>query len=43
LPPSQQIVFPQDLSCRDTRGTMTCNQDVGRGAFTLALGHSRAS
>jgi hypothetical protein len=36
LPLSQQIVFPQSLSCHDTRTTMTCNQDFGIGAFTLA-------
>jgi hypothetical protein len=33
---NQQIVFPQSLSCRDTRTTMICNQDFGFGAFTLA-------
>ena len=36
LPLSQQLVFPQSLSCHDTRTTMTCNQDFGTGAFTLA-------
>jgi hypothetical protein len=43
LPTDQQIVFPQSLSCRDTRTTMTCNQDYGLGDFTLVLGHSHAS
>jgi hypothetical protein len=43
LPRNQQIVFPQSLSCRDTKRTMTCNQDFGTGAFTLALGHSHRS
>lgn len=35
LPTSQQLVFPQSLSCRDTRTTMTCNQDYGSGEFKL--------
>jgi len=43
LPRNQQIVFPQSLSCRDTRRTMICNQDFGTGAFTLALGASHSS
>jgi hypothetical protein len=43
LPRNQQLVFPASLSCRDTRRTMTCNQDFGRGAFTLAPGHSHGS
>jgi hypothetical protein len=43
LPGNQQIVFPQSLSCRDTKRTMVCNQDFGTGAFTLALGHSHSS
>jgi hypothetical protein len=33
---NQQLLFPQSLSCRATRTTMTCNQDFGFGAFTLA-------
>ena len=37
LPTNQQILFPGSLSCRDTRSTMTCNQDFGLGAFTLPL------
>jgi hypothetical protein len=41
LPTSQQVVFPQSLSCHDTRTTMTCNQDFGLGAFKLAPKHSR--
>lgn len=43
LPRGQQIVFPQSLSCRDTRTTMTCNQDFGTGAFKLALKGSHSS
>jgi len=43
LPTDQQIVFPQSLSCRDTRTTMTCNQDYGLGEFTLVRGHARAA
>jgi len=40
---SQQLVFPQSLSCHDTKVTMTCNQDFGLGAFTLGPQHSHAS
>jgi hypothetical protein len=36
LPRSQEIVFPESLSCRATRMTMTCNQDEGFGTFKLA-------
>jgi hypothetical protein len=43
LPLNQQIVFPDSLSCRDTRRTMVCNQDFGSGSFTLTLGHSHRS
>jgi len=43
LPGNQQIVFPQSLSCRDTKRTMICNQDFATGAFTLARGHSHSS
>lgn len=43
LPRGQQIVFPQSLSCRDTRTTMTCNQDFGTGAFKLAPKGSHSS
>jgi hypothetical protein len=43
LPTSQQVVFPDSLSCRDTRTTMTCNQDFGSGAFTLSLKGSHSS
>jgi hypothetical protein len=35
LPTSQQIVFPDSLSCHDTATRMTCNQDFGSGEFTL--------
>jgi hypothetical protein len=43
LPTNQQLVFPQSLSCHDTRRTMTCNQDFGTGAFHLQRGASHAS
>jgi hypothetical protein len=43
LPRNQQLVFPQSLSCRDTKRTMVCNQDFGTGAFTLARGASHRS
>ncbi len=43
LPLNQQIVFPDSLSCRDTKRTMVCNQDFGSGAFTLAPGGSHRS
>lgn len=43
LPLSQQLVFPQSLSCHDTKVTMTCNQDFGLGSFTLGAQHSHAS
>jgi hypothetical protein len=43
LPLSQQLVFPQSLSCHDTKVTMTCNQDFGLGSFTLGPQHSHAS
>lgn len=43
LPVRQQIVFPSSLSCHDSRTTMTCNQDFGTGAFTLAPGASHRS
>jgi len=36
LPTNQQVVFPESLSCRDTRTTMTCNQDFGFGEFRLS-------
>ncbi len=41
LPTNQQIVFPQSLSCHDTKTTMTCNQDFGLGEFKLAPNGSR--
>jgi hypothetical protein len=43
LPTNQQLVFPQSLSCHDTRTTMTCNQDFGSGFFKLAPKGSRSS
>jgi hypothetical protein len=42
LPANQQIVFPQSLSCHDTKTTMTCNQDFGSGFFKLAKKGSRS-
>jgi len=43
LPLNQQIVFPNSLSCRDTKRTMICNQDFATGAFTLAPKGSHSS
>lgn len=43
LPTSQEIVFPESLSCRDTRTTMTCNQDEGFGEFKLAPNGSHSA
>lgn len=43
LPTNQQVVFPDSLSCRDTKATMICNQDFGFGAFTLAAKGSTSS
>jgi hypothetical protein len=43
LPRTQQILFPQSLSCHDTNTTMTCNQDFGLGEFKLAPKGSRGS
>jgi hypothetical protein len=43
LPTDQQLVFPQDMSCVDTRTTMTCSQDFGLGSFRLAPHGSRGS
>jgi hypothetical protein len=42
LPTNQLIVFPQSLSCRDTKTTMTCNQDFLLGFFKLAVKGSRS-
>ncbi|HEV2981217.1 MAG TPA: hypothetical protein VGX51_07275 [Solirubrobacteraceae bacterium] len=42
LPTYQQIVFPNSLSCRDTKTTMTCNQDFGTGFFKLSPRSSRS-
>jgi hypothetical protein len=36
LPTNQTIVFPDALSCQDTRVAMTCNQDEGFGEFKLS-------
>jgi len=35
LPMIQEIVFPQRLSCHDTRTSITCNQNEGPGFFTI--------
>lgn len=35
LPTNQMIVFPDELSCQDTKVAMTCDQDEGSGEFTL--------
>jgi hypothetical protein len=43
LPTNQIVVFPEQLSCRDTKTTMTCNQDEGFGEFRLALHASRSA
>ena len=43
LPTNQTVVFPEKLSCRDTKTTMTCNQDEGFGEFRLALHASRSA
>ena len=40
---NQMVVFPDSLSCRATRTTMTCNQDFGFGAFKLAPRGSHSS
>jgi hypothetical protein len=36
LPRNQMLVFPDKLSCQDTRVAMTCNQDEGFGEFKLS-------
>lgn len=36
LPTNQMLVFPDELSCQDTRVAMTCNQDEGFGEFKLS-------
>ncbi len=33
LPTNQMVVFPEKLSCQDTKTTMTCGQDEGFGEF----------
>ncbi len=43
LPTNQQVVFPESLSCQDTRTTMTCNQDYGLGEFKLTPSGSHAA
>jgi hypothetical protein len=43
LPTVQMIVFPEKLSCQDTKTTMTCNQDEGFGSFKLAPKGSHSS
>jgi hypothetical protein len=43
LPTNQIVVFPEKLSCQDTKTTMTCNQDEGFGEFKLALHASHSA
>ncbi len=43
LPTNQQVLFPDSLSCHDTRTTMTCNQDYGLGEFKLTPSGSHAA
>jgi hypothetical protein len=43
LPTNQIVVFPEKLSCQDTKTTMTCNQDEGSGEFKLALHASHSA
>jgi hypothetical protein len=43
LPTNQQLVFPESLSCHDTKTTLTCNQDFGLGFFKLARKGSRSA
>jgi hypothetical protein len=43
LPTNQNVEFPDSLSCHDTATTMTCNQNYGFGAFTLAPKGSTSS
>jgi hypothetical protein len=43
LPRSQQVVFPESLSCHDTNTTMTCNQDYGEGEFEITPHGSHAT
>jgi hypothetical protein len=43
LPLDQILVFPESLSCHDTKTTMTCNQDFGLGFFKLARKGSRSA
>jgi hypothetical protein len=43
LPTNQQVVFPDSLSCHDTRTTMTCNQDFGLGEFSFTANGSHSS
>jgi hypothetical protein len=42
LPTNQIVVFPEKLSCQDTKTTMTCNQDFLLGFFKLAVKGSRS-
>lgn len=43
LPTNQNVEFPDSMSCHDTATTMTCNQNYGFGAFTLAAKGSTSS
>jgi hypothetical protein len=42
-PTNQDIVFPESLSCHDTKTTITCNQDFGTGFFKLASKGSKSA
>lgn len=43
LPTNQIVAFPEQLSCQDTKTTMTCNQDEGFGEFKLAVHGSHSA
>ena len=43
LPTNQMVVFPEKLSCQDTKTTVTCSQDEGFGEFKLGLHASHSA
>jgi hypothetical protein len=43
LPTNQDVVFPESLSCHDTKTTITCNQDFDAGFFKLASKGSKSA
>jgi hypothetical protein len=43
LPMTQQIVFPQKLSCLDTKDSIRCNQDEGKGFFSIGPSGSKSA